>query len=364
LTLGNVESSGTPATPHDVSAESQHKEGKNMNSKDQIDFVRKALRWLSREFPDLDRWLNHHLSAKNYWVNDYIRRNSAVGSVLHSLFIAVLVSISLFTVIAVAHLMLKSGRPKARVFISYRYYDRNDLAERAEQELAKLEVEVSRLPFKQAAEHDAMIDEIYNAIRSSDILLCIPGASESFIESEIAFAYGQRKPVILLLDPDNSPRVPNTAKKGIPVFHSKSVEKTEYNALAEFCSYLAADRRSTAALYRRAFLRAGSVSSIAVPLCFVSTIYINAYIKAFGDKSVVDWSLFIVPYSVILILAFATSLLVTIGSRAVARQRLKKAITGKRFTPEDLPIIMPGDLREKLIDCLYTGELKGLHERR
>ena len=53
----------------------------------------------------------------------------------------------------------------------------------------------------------------------------------------------------------DSPRLPNTARKGYPIFALERVQREGLRTFVYFCSYLAADLRSTVRLYGAVFNR-------------------------------------------------------------------------------------------------------------
>jgi len=55
--------------------------------------------------------------------------------------------------------------------------------------------------------------------------------------------------MLFVLNESDTPFLPNSAKKGYPLFDREQIEIDGGVTLADFCSYLAADRHSTARLY-------------------------------------------------------------------------------------------------------------------
>jgi hypothetical protein len=139
-------------------------------------------------------------------------------------------------------------RAKAKVFISYEH-GQESVAELIAKQLQNRSIVIYKLPFVDAPEHDELLDDVRASIVRSNLILCIPGRQTSFVENEIAMAFALSKPMLFVLSESDTPFLPNTAKKGYPLFDREQIKIDRGVTLAAFCSYLAADRHSTVQLY-------------------------------------------------------------------------------------------------------------------
>jgi len=143
------------------------------------------------------------------------------------------------------HLALRGRR--ARVFISFQH-ERESLAEILAGRLASAGIQPVKLTFLDNPDHDRLLDEVKQAIRHCDVFICIPGRNPSFVESEVSMAFGLEKPLLFVVSERDTPRLPNTAKKGYPILGLERLEGN-FTTFVNFCSYLAGDWRSVIRLY-------------------------------------------------------------------------------------------------------------------
>jgi hypothetical protein len=157
------------------------------------------------------------------------------------------------TTIASLHLGITwIRRHRANVFISF-HHDREMAANALAAHLARLGTRPTKLPFLESPEHDALLTQVQGSIQRCDVFVCIPGDRPSFVENEVAMAFGLEKPLLFILSEADHSRLPNTAMKGYPIFSLEKIEDGRYGSLARLCSYLAADLRSTRNLYLEIF---------------------------------------------------------------------------------------------------------------
>jgi hypothetical protein len=130
-----------------------------------------------------------------------------------------------------------AARSRAKVFVSYEH-QQNKVADLIASQLQRRSFEIFKLPFVDTPNHDSLLDEVRNSIVYSDLILCVPGRQSSFVENEIAMAFALNKPMLFILSESNTAFLPNTAKKGYPLFDREQVEADQCATLADFCSYL------------------------------------------------------------------------------------------------------------------------------
>ena len=128
-------------------------------------------------------------------------------------------------------------RRQSVVFLSF-HHSREPEAEAIGKELADLNVRIERIPFQHSPDHDTLLTSIEGAIQRCDLVACFPGDTPSFVENEVLAATAQNKPLLLIVDPLRAPRLPNTAKKGYPVFDSSLIDGEGKRTLA-ICNYSA-----------------------------------------------------------------------------------------------------------------------------
>ena len=309
-------------------------------------------------------WLSKWLSS-GWWVR--VLRVSPEALVLF-IWTVVLPALLIWTVSAVHWLITLVRKWRTRVFISFQH-EREPIADVLADEMRKCGIRAEKLPFVERPDHDTLIDQVNQEIRDCDIFVCVPGKFHSFVDSEVSKAHGLLKPMLFVfVEADAPPRLPNHAKKGYPVFALEALQREGFRTLANFCSYLAADARSTARLYGAVFEHLGhwgplpfavflvlmgmlfhvqhkSLSLLGSPRTLVSD---PANLWFFAPTLI----LLLVPYSVFFI------------RRLYLRAQLRRVISGKNFSrdtfiPETLAHGLTGaDLRK----VLYHGDIVAYHE--
>jgi hypothetical protein len=116
-------------------------------------------------------------------------------------------------------------------------------------QLTTRSIDSDKIPFVDSPDHDSLLEHIKQSIKLSNLMLCFPGRQSSFIDDEVAMGFARDKPMLFVLDEAAAPFLPNTAKKGYPLFDREQIKTDGCVTLAAFCSYLAADAHSTIRLY-------------------------------------------------------------------------------------------------------------------
>jgi hypothetical protein len=295
-------------------------------------------------------------------------------------------------IVALIHLLLArmTLRRRARVFISFQH-DRESIAERLADAMAELGVSPSKLPFVENPDHDALLDKVRQEISNCNVFVCIPGNRASFVENEVSMAFALGKPLLFISVEADSARIPNTAKKGYPIFVLERVQREGLRTFVNFCSYLAADWRSTVRLYG-AVLKHLSVCTVIFLIlnmvCLALATYwandatdVSAAIPKVADADgVLEWGKAIVsdpmtwlqavlhyPPTVAFVVASLVLYLLTYGAfsitRTILRANVRRVISGKRFRENFLPKTLDGSLtRADLLGILYRGDIRAAHE--
>jgi hypothetical protein len=146
-------------------------------------------------------------------------------------------------------------------------------------QMTKCGIRAEKLPFEESPDHDTLVYQVIQHIFDCDILVCVPGNRPSFVDSEVFGARMAKKPMVFVLIEADAPHLPNTVLKGYPVFALERLQRLHragFRILASFCSYLAADWRSTVRVYGAVFnhLFASTVTVVAVFL--TSTVILTA----------------------------------------------------------------------------------------
>jgi len=283
--------------------------------------------------------------------------------------LALVIAAAIVGVVLAAHLVI--GRRRARVFISFQH-ERESVADVLASEMETSGIGCTKLPFVENPDHDALLDQVRQAIRHCDVFVCVPGNRPSFVENEVSMAFGLEKPLLFVVVEADTPRLPNTAKKGYPVFTLERLERAGFGPFLHFCSYLAADWKSTVRLYASALRNMGKCISFILPI-YIVTLFVMFGVSALveaprspkppgqSDMMALSWVMFSwVASFVVLFLLFYT---VFFASRRLLRARIRRAISTKKFSESFLPQTLDDSLRRvDLLAVLYRGDLLAEHE--
>jgi len=119
---------------------------------------------------------------------------------------------------------------RIRVFVSFEH-KLEPIAEEIANALGRTELIVERVQFDTHASHDEVLSRVRGALQHCDAVVCLPGTRSSFVESEILVASTMRRLIVFVVSRD-SPRVPNTAMYGYPVFVLEKLQHRGYRELA------------------------------------------------------------------------------------------------------------------------------------
>jgi hypothetical protein len=293
------------------------------------------------------------------------------------LFASAIVSAALFIgAVSVVHLLISLIRKRrTRVFISFQH-EREPIADMLANEMTKCGIRAEKLPFKENPDSDMLLLQVRQQIRDCDIFVCVPGNRPSFVESEVLAASVVYKPIVFVLIEAEAPQLPNTAMKGYPVFALERLQRFHrkgFRILASFCSYLAADWRSTIRVYGAVFnhllastglvfavfLTSTGISTVfmgssrapdvaAPPVGFLPTAVSNpVFLASFVSPLI----LFLIPYS----LFFMT--------RWKKRAQIRNMTCGQKFKDSSIPRTLSSSLtRAHLLKILYRGDIVAHHE--
>lgn len=316
--------------------------------------------------------------------------------VLQSFILAIVLAALLIGAVFAVHLLISLVRKRrTRVFISFQH-EREAIADTLAAEMTKCGIRPKKLPFVESPDHNTLIDQVDQEIHACDIFVCVPGNRPSFVDNEVGKASFGKKPVLFVfVEADAPPHLPNTAKKGYPVFALEGLQREGFRTLANFCSYLAADWRSTVRLYAAVFHHLQACAQIAVAVYIVS-IVIFILINVMGSFRGPDVanrpertaaqiaeetarklitregrgsllgsprtlaSKFLVPTLILFLIPYGLFFI----KRLVLRAQVRRAISEKRFfrdtfIPETLAYSLT---RADLLKILYYGDIVAHHE--
>ena len=148
----------------------------------------------------------------------------------------------LFTIIVPLGWRLTKKRV-VRAFISFSH-SMEEIAVFLEKELIAKGMRVLRVPYKEHAAHQEIVVNVLNYISECDALLCIPGRTSSFVESEVMAASASKKAIFFLI-PERDGTLPDTADKRYPIFKLENVLDDKFVSCIDFLGYCACDFRST-----------------------------------------------------------------------------------------------------------------------
>lgn len=282
-----------------------------------------------------------------------LHRFEAALQLLVIVAVALAIAAAIIGVYYIIHISLNSARRQgAWVFISYQH-EHESMASQIASTLRRLSMAPLKLPFLPSVEHDDLLENVRTAIERCDVVVCLPGKNASFVEHEVAMAHALNKPILFLLNESTHRWLPNTAKKGYPILDSDASQRDGFRVLAEFCSYLGADARSTSRLY---------LSTLNLWPGILAWALMMQLLVYFGDMPVssVPPEIVIALSSVILFTLIITSVLIV---RSSVRRNTRRVVSGRRYDVRLLPAILHQSLKSKDLERLqFRGAAVARHE--
>jgi hypothetical protein len=204
------------------------------------------------------------------------------------------------------------------------------------------------------ADHDELLDNIRDAIKDAQVVICLPGSRPSFVENEVSMAFALNKPLLFVVSGDEYSRLPNTAKRGYPIFNLVALREEKWTTLARFAAYLAADPRSTIRVYAAIFQR------LKACMAFVLLAYGLSIALATGILGIEDTRRDLYSVGIIFLCVgvgiFLIPYLIYFLNRYLIRSELRAVISGKRFDVRLLPDVLEFSLtRVDLVKVQWAG---------
>jgi hypothetical protein len=325
---------------------------------------------------------------------------AVLPEVLLLFILAIVLAALLIGAVFAVHLLISVVRkPRTRLFISFQH-EREPIADALAEEMTKCGMRAKKLPFVESPDSDTLLDQVKQEIRDCHVFICVPGNRPSFVEHEVSMAFMDEKPLLFVLIEADAPHLPDTAKKGYPVFALGELQREGFRTLANFCSYLTADWRSTVRLYGAVFHHLKACAQLVVAVYIVSLVILtnlferpspfvglatsgpleelitivsdalrdqleetrkliyqgHITIDAVSNPGILLFlgpplMLFLVPYGLFFI------------TRWAKRARLRSVISGKKFRDTFIPETLAYSLtRTDLLKIFYHGEIVAHHE--
>jgi len=321
----------------------------------------KILKWMTQGEKEME-WFSR--GGRFWWVR--LLRVTPEALVLF-IWTVVLPALLIWTVSALHLLISLVRKRRTRVFISFQH-ERESIADLLADEMRKCGIRAEKLPFVENPDHDTLVYQVTQQILDCDIFVCVPGKFPSFVQSEILGASTAKKPTLFIFIEADAQHLPDTAMKGCPVFALEELQREGFQTLANFCSYLAADARSTARLYGAVFehLEHWGPLPLAV-FCILLGMLFLAQPKSFSLLGSHRTLLFdpanlwlFVPALILLFVPYSVFFI----RRLYLRAQLRRVISGKKFSRDTfLPETLAYGLRgAELRKILYHGDIVAYHE--
>jgi hypothetical protein len=337
-----------------------------------LELLPRFLEGLESSSKALGEWLEPVVSKLGFLIAEH-------PEVLLIFVLNVVLAAPLIGVILATHLVIRlPWSRRARVFISFQH-DHDLIAKQLKAEMEKCGINPVKLPFVENPDHDMLLDQVKQEIRDCNVFVCIPGSRPSFVESEVSMAFGLEKPLLFLIEAGTS-RLPNTAKKGYPIFALERVQREGLRTLVNFCSYLAADWRSTVRLYGALFNHMMLGANIYFIICLISIVPVALWVDDWAKVSreipkltdsggFIAWAQAVACYPPnisFIMVSLALCLLIYIVfsmTRSFLRRKVRRAISGKKFSESFLPKTLDFSLtRADLLKILYRDDIPAEHE--
>jgi hypothetical protein len=297
----------------------------------------------------------------NYWL-----RIASNPEVLRLFTSAIVSAALLIGAVCAVHLLISLVRKRrTRIFISF-HHEREPIADALADEMTKYGIRAEKHPFVKSPDHDVLLVQLRQGIGDCDIFVCVPGNRPSFVEYEVGMAFQIYKPLLFVLIEADAPHLPNTAMKGYPVFALERLQRFRrkgFRILARFCSYLAADWRSTLRLYGAVFEHFFACVGHVVAVYLVSIWILSRVIDFSKGPNVVVSDLAFLWFFVSTLILFLVPYGLFFITRWVKRAQIRSMTCGQKFRDSFIPKTLGYSLtRAHLRKILYRGDIVAHHE--
>jgi hypothetical protein len=279
---------------------------------------------------------------------------------------AIVLAALLIGAVCAVHLLISLVRKRrTRIFISF-HHKREPIADALADEMTKYGIRAEKLPFVERPDHDTLVYQVIHQIRDCDICVCVPGKSRSWVDAEVLAASTAEKPVLVVIVEADAPHLPDTALKGYPVFALERLQRPQrkgFRILARFCSYLAADWRSTLRVYGAVFEHIFACVGHVVAVYLVSIWILSRVIDFSREPNVVVSNLAFLWFFVSTLILFLIPYGLFFITRWVKRAQIRSMTCGQKFKDSFIPKTLGYSLtRAHLLKILYRGDIVAHHE--
>ena len=264
------------------------------------------------------------------------------------------------TGIAISYVLHTLLPGRAVVFVSY-HHDRIGDAKLMEDRIVATGMRCEIVEFDTEADHDRLLDQIMAGIRACDLMVCLPGNRESFVDNEVFAAASMKKPIVFCLTGGPESRLPNTAKKGYPIVASPSRDGFNWNTFLCFCAYVAGDTEAKRRIHAAVADYLGRIAWLLLGSYLISAALVSF---ALSLPSTLDSA---VPF---LLFGLLNSFFVGIptvwffSSRFRTRAVLRNVVANRLFAAEFVPKTMDSSLtRSSLFELLVLDEVPAVHQQ-
>jgi hypothetical protein len=218
---------------------------------------------------------------------------------------------------------------RAKVFISFKH-DYEPIATQIEHGLAGTDFEIVRIPFRAGRDHDDVIAESLEAVRSADAVIAIPGPEASWMANELGLAVGSKKPIVVIKHLPAQP-LSDSLYRGYPVFDWEKLQKGGLLPMRRFLAFATKSRGDVWPQFDRSvsgalnLLVGGYMLFVVISSILKEVIrFLLAFYPHEGEvlASSSIWTLVVVVAAVFAV-GFAGAFLRRLRGLAIARQKIR-----------------------------------------
>jgi hypothetical protein len=255
----------------------------------------------------------------------------------------------------------------AKVFIIYQNSQRQIAAD-LEKVLKHRWIRPHFIPYK-PAEHDSIIYKSQEFIKSSDLVLVLPGSEKSFVDAEIFGASLLKKPMIFLKVSADQ-KTPDTSYRGYPVFNLEKLTQYQFTPLKRFILYTIGSAKDIPKnIYRTAltfYERNGRHVLMGFFVCDTISIFLGSFIAFYVNteweektKYIIYWSFTALAVGIFVRLYLGV-FIGRLRATSVTRQKIRTAKLTYEMLAKSLNHT-PAD--EEILECLEKELLSPRYEK-
>jgi hypothetical protein len=174
------------------------------------------------------------------------------GRILGEAALVLLAFAATFVLFAILHLVVSittgTKLRRVRIFISFKNEYESVVAE-LENELTDHHLELVRLPFG-PRDHDNVITESFQAVRTADGVVVVPGPEPSWLNNELSVAVDRQKPIAVIKHLPAQP-LADSLYRGYPVFTWEKLHGNGFAPLRRFLKFASKSRGDVWPQFRR-----------------------------------------------------------------------------------------------------------------